>query len=83
MAKLSFTEHPTAVGESYFQHMGSAAGFGFSMIAGGCACLLHGLLPFAFTSTGSRTIMRLHERMVTHRSRASRAQRTGTETRTA
>jgi hypothetical protein len=40
------------------------------MIAGGIACLAHGLLPFLFTSTGSRTIAGLHDRMIAHRSRA-------------
>ncbi|GJD49513.1 hypothetical protein OPKNFCMD_2244 [Methylobacterium crusticola] len=79
MTKLSFSEHPAAVGETYFQHMGTAAGFGLSMIAGGCACLVHGLLPFAFTSTGSRTILRLHERMVVHRARAARHRGAGGE----
>ncbi|KMO36586.1 capsule biosynthesis protein [Methylobacterium variabile] len=71
MSKLSFSEHPASVGETYFEHMGVATGFGLRMIAGGLACLVHGLLPFAFTSTGSRTIVRLHERMVANRARAS------------
>ncbi|KTS25664.1 capsule biosynthesis protein [Methylobacterium indicum] len=71
MSKLSFSEHPAAVGETYFEHMGVATGFGVRMIAGGLACLVHGLLPFAFTSTGSRTIVRLHDRMVANRTRAA------------
>ncbi|MEQ8585217.1 MAG: DUF6356 family protein [Thalassobaculaceae bacterium] len=45
------------------------SGFGFRMILGGLACLVHGLLPFLFTKTGSRVITDLHGRMVTHRSR--------------
>ena len=28
MIKRAFTEHPASVGESYFQHMGMAFGFG-------------------------------------------------------
>lgn len=76
MSKLSFSEHPAAVGETYVEHMGVATGFGLSMIAGGLACLVHGILPFAFTSTGSRTIIRLHDRMVANRTRAAQA-RTG------
>ncbi|QRE72786.1 DUF6356 family protein [Methylobacterium aquaticum] len=71
MSKLSFSEHPAAVGETYVEHMGVATSFGLSMIAGGLACLVHGILPFAFTSTGSRTILRLHDRMVANRSRAA------------
>jgi hypothetical protein len=37
------------------------------MAAGAVACLLHGLFPFAFQSSGSRRIRELHARMVTHR----------------
>lgn len=63
----AFTQHPEAVGESYFEHLGSAWGFASTMAVGAMACLLHGLFPFAFQSSGSRRIRELHERMVTHR----------------
>jgi hypothetical protein len=71
MARWSFTEHPAAVGETYVEHLGVASGFGTRMILGGLACLAHGLLPFLFTTTGSRTITALHERMVVSRRRAT------------
>jgi uncharacterized integral membrane protein (TIGR00698 family) len=64
----AFTQHPETVGESYFEHLGSAWGFASTMAVGAMACLLHGLFPFAFQSSGSRRIRELHERMVTHRS---------------
>ena len=64
-----FTEHPNSVGESYVEHLQSAAGFGSRMVMAGIACLLHGLFPFLFVTTGSRTIRHLHETMITHRSR--------------
>lgn len=67
MIRISFTDHPESVGESYVEHMGQATYFGTRMITAGIACLLHGLLPFLFTSTGSRTITHLHERMVANR----------------
>jgi hypothetical protein len=67
---LSFTKHPSAVGESYGEHFVVATSFGAAMILGGFACLVHGVLPFLFTSTGSGTIKRLHERMVLSRHRA-------------
>ena len=66
---LSFTKHPSSVGETYAEHFGVASSFGTSMILGGLACLVHGVFPFLFTSTGSRTIRRLHERMVVSRRR--------------
>ena len=62
-----FTEHPHAVGETYAQHLLVAFGFGARMIAGGCACLVHGLLPFLFCRTASRTITELTEAMITKR----------------
>jgi hypothetical protein len=44
------------------------------MIRGGAACLIHGVLPFLHTTTGSRTVIRLHDRMVTNRRSASAAE---------
>lgn len=64
-----FSTHPASVGETYGEHLATASGFGFRLIGAGLACLLHGLLPWTFTSTGSRAIRELHERMVTHRVR--------------
>ena len=64
-----FTEHPQSVGESYTEHMGVAFGFGARMVLAGLACLVHGLLPFLFVKTGSRTIATLHDRMVANRVR--------------
>jgi hypothetical protein len=68
-----FTEHPASVGETYFQHLWSAAGFAGTMFLGGMACLVHAIFPFAFLHTGSDCIKQLHERMVLkrHRSAAS------------
>ena len=64
---ISFTDHPHAVGESYTEHFTVATGFGFAMIGGGLACLVHAVLPFLCTTTGSSTIKRLHGRMVSNR----------------
>lgn len=69
MSRISFTEHPASVGESYAEHFVVASGFGFAMLRGGLACLVHGVFPFLCTTTGSGTIRALHERMVTHRVR--------------
>jgi hypothetical protein len=64
-----FTEHPASVGESYGEHLAMASGFGLRMILGGCACLIHGLLPFLFVRTGSAQISELHSVMVANRRR--------------
>ncbi len=58
-----FTEHPASVGESYFQHLRFAARTGTTMLIGGAACFVHGLMPFLCTTTGSRTIRALAARL--------------------
>jgi len=68
-----FTDHPASVDETYTEHLATATGFGFSMIVGGLACLVHGLFPWLCTRTGSDTIRALHHRMVTHRTTKSQA----------
>ncbi len=58
-----FTEHPASVGESYFQHLQFASRTGATMVVGGLACFVHGLMPFLCTTTGSRTIRALASRL--------------------
>ena len=62
-----FTDHPSAVNETYLQHMGMAFGFGGRMLLGSLACFVHGLLPWMCLTRGSDTIRALHHRMVAHR----------------
>lgn len=69
MIRSLFTRHPADVGETYGQHLAHASVFGVRMIAGGFACILHGLLPFLFVKTGSQQIRTLHDRMVVNRSK--------------
>ncbi len=65
----AFTRHPRSVGETYLQHLGVAARCGASMVVAGTACLVHAVLPFLFERTASNCLTRLHQRMVTQRSR--------------
>lgn len=65
----AFTEHPADVNETYGEHLGSAWYFASRLIYAGFACMLHGLFPFLFVTTGSSTIRNLHERMVANRVR--------------
>jgi len=62
-----FTRHPATVGEGYFEHLGQAFSFAGPMLLAGLACAAHGLMPFLFLKTGSKTIARLHDRMTAHR----------------
>jgi hypothetical protein len=63
-----FLDHPRSVGETYFGHQRQAMAFGARMFVGAIACFLHGIVPAAFTKTGSRTVSRLYDRMVVNRS---------------
>lgn len=75
MPTPSFTDHPASVGETYTEHLHTAAWFGWRMLLGSLACFVHAVLPFLFTRTGSATIVQLHERMVLNRVRAERGAR--------
>lgn len=77
MSRFSVTEHPKSVGETYGEHLRVASSFGGAMLCGGMACLVHGLLPFLFTRTGSTTVSRLHARMVTNRETPARPREEG------
>jgi hypothetical protein len=66
-----FKDHPASVGETYFQHMGSAFGFASRLFGVSVACFVHGVFPFLFTRTGSSAVKRLHEDMIAARQRQS------------
>ena len=59
----AFTRHPRSVNETYREHMAMAWSFAIPMLLGGLACLVHGIFPFLFETTGSRCVKRLHERL--------------------
>jgi hypothetical protein len=61
MIKRLFTSHPASVGETYGQHLVQALSFAAAMFAGA--------VPSMCKRTGSRIIMRLHDRMVVNRAR--------------
>lgn len=67
-----FTRHPASVGETYGEHLGMAASFGWRMVLGGLACLIHAVFPFLFAQTASNHVRCLHEQMVVKRHRLDR-----------
>ncbi len=67
-------DHLQEVGETYPQHFKKATGFGMAMLVGGMACLVHGLLPNLFVTSGSDRIRRLYDEMVENRSKRPPAQ---------
>lgn len=67
-----FTAHPASVNENYWQHLASAAGFGFRMIWGGIVCLVHAVIPGVCCTQASEMIGELHDRMLTNRRRPAK-----------
>ena len=49
-----FTDHPGSVNESYFQHLWFTIHMSARFLAITAALLIHGLMPFLFTTTASR-----------------------------
>lgn len=68
-----FTRHPQSVGETYFEHLGVAAGFAGSMLLAATVCAVHALLPFMFEKTASRMVAELYQRTGPGRVRAHHA----------
>lgn len=71
MFRRLFLEHPASVGESYLEHASFAARFGLTMFLGSLACFVHALIPALCQSTGSKTVLQLHERLVQSRAAQS------------
>jgi hypothetical protein len=59
-----FTDHPASVGETYLSHMLYAFSVASLLLRASLACFVHGMLPFLFTSTASRTVRELYDHMV-------------------
>lgn len=57
--KNIFTEHPHSIGESYIQHLTFAFSFGWNMMLGGIAGMIHAIFPFFFQKTGSNKLFHM------------------------
>jgi hypothetical protein len=51
--------HLRACRENYLEHLKFASRAGAAMVGAGLACMVHGLLPGLFETTGSRTVKSL------------------------
>ncbi len=67
MLRRWFLAHPATLDETYLEHMSFAGGFGLRLLAAGCACLIHAIVPCLFERTGSRAIMAMHEKLAAAR----------------
>jgi len=61
MFKL-FTQHPSDVGETYFEHLFMALGFAGRMAVATFVCTTHAIFPFLFVKTGSKMVAELYQR---------------------
>jgi hypothetical protein len=66
-----FLGHPHRTGETYLQHLRFAWSVGGDMLAGGLACLVHGLTPWLFETTGSRAVQRIQAKIAARASNAA------------
>jgi hypothetical protein len=69
--RISFTEHPASVGETYFGHLFSALTFCSTIAIALFVCLVHAFFTFFFEKTGSEMLMRLTDDMVHNRDKGS------------
>ena len=53
------TEYPRSVGETYWQHMGTALGVWLRLWLATTVVFIHAFLPFLFPTTGSRIMKQL------------------------
>ena len=69
MLRRLFLDHPEAMGESYMEHQAVALSFAWPLFLASLACAVHALVPALFTTTGSRAIVSLNDRLATGRRR--------------
>ena len=70
-----FLAHPRSVNESYLEHQATALSFSGALFRAAALCFVHAIIPGLFERSASRTVERLHERMVTQRQRHGAASR--------
>jgi len=54
-----FIDHPRAVGEGYFEHMGAAFGVGGRLFVTAFKCMVHGIVPGLYKTAGSDAILQM------------------------
>lgn len=67
MSDSFFTRHLRDADEGYFEHLAFTLKVGATMVVIACVVVIHGLLPFLFTHTGSQMLDRLNADMAARR----------------
>jgi hypothetical protein len=58
-----FLEHPRDVGETYFEHMGHSASYGWRVLNIAVCCFMHALVPSVHKTTASSRICKLADEL--------------------
>ena len=56
-----FKDHPSSVGETYFQHFLKSCGFGIKLILIAAQAFIHAIFPWCFEHTTSDKISELND----------------------
>jgi len=67
----SFTDHPSKVDETYFEHMKCAFKFFYTLFGLSFAALIHSVFPFLFEFTASDGIKKLNDCMKNRREKVN------------
>ena len=60
---IACREHPSSVGQTYWQHFRFSASMSMKLCVAATTALIHALIPGAFEKTTSGSIDKLHRRM--------------------
>ena len=71
IADRLFLEHPRSLGMSWAGHGIGAIAIGVRLVGAGCACLVHAVVPGAFTQTAGKTISGMYEHMMRRKAGAA------------
>ncbi len=58
-----FLEHPRDVKETYFEHFGHSASYGFRVLGIAACCFIHALIPGVHKTTASKSICKLADEL--------------------
>jgi hypothetical protein len=59
--KNIFTDHPNAVGETYFQHFIKSFSFGIKLVSIAAIAFIHAIFPWYFEHSASNRISKLND----------------------
>ncbi|MBI2719329.1 MAG: hypothetical protein HYX36_11320 [Rhizobiales bacterium] len=75
----TFTDHPAAVGESYFEHMAFALRFSARLFRAAFAAAIHGMVPAVCETTASTAILAMNDEIRARRALMASAKSTAAD----